>query len=301
MDVSNSFLHGELDEEICMSFPQGYTPAPGVVLPPNAMCKLRNFIYGLKQASRKWNETFTNVLLADGFTQSQSDITLFTKKTKTGFISLLVYVDDIAIASNNATDLAALKKLMSQELKIKDLGPMRFFLGLEIACSTKGISLCPRKYALNLLKDASLLACKPSSVPMDPYVKLSKESGVHLPSDTPYHELIGRLLYLTITRPDITFAVHNLSQLLQAPTDVHLLAAHRILRYLNGNLGLGLFYSANADCCLNAFADANWASCPDSQRSVSGFSVYLGTSLVAWKYRKQNVVSPVVRSLNIIA
>lgn len=173
MDVSNTFLPGELDEEIYVSFPQGYTAAQGVVSPPNAMCKLRKCIYGLKQASRKWNETFTNVLLADGFTQSQSDTTLFTKKTKTGFVSLIVYVDDIAITSNNATDLAALKKLLSQELKIKDLGPMCFFLGLEIACSTKGISLCHHKYALNLLKDACLLACKPSSVPMDPYVKLS--------------------------------------------------------------------------------------------------------------------------------
>ena len=229
--------------------------------------------------------------MADVFTQSQSDTTLFTKKTATSFIALLVYVDDIDIASNNSEDLVAFKTLLSKEFKIKDLGPMRFFLGLEISRSTKGISVCQRKYALNLLKDACLLACKPSSVPMDPYVKLSKETGFLLLSATPYQELIGRLLYLTITRLDITFTVHKLSQLLQAPTDVHLQAAHRILRYLKGNPGLGLFYSVDADLSLNAFADSDWASCPDSRRSVSGFSVYLGTSLVAWKSWKQNVVS----------
>ena len=291
MDVSNAFLHSDLEEEIYMSLPQGYTPAPGTVLPPNAVCKLRKCIYGLKQASWRWNQTFTDVLLADGFTQSQSDTTLFTKKTARGFLALLVYVDDIVIASNDSTDLAELKGVLAAAFKIKDLGPMRFFLGLEIARTSKGISVCQRKYALNLLQDAGLLDCKPSSVPMDPYVKLSRESGTLLPSATPYRELIGRLLYLTITRPDITFAVHKLSQFLQAPTDVHLQAAHRILRYIKGNPGLGLFYSVSADLCLNAFADADWASCPDSRRSVSGYSVYLGTSLVAWKLRKQNVVS----------
>lgn len=130
IDVSNAFLHIKLDEEIYMSLLQGYTPAPGTILPHSAVCKLRKCIYGVKHASRKWNEMFTNVLLADGFTQSQSDTTLFTKKTATSFIVLLVYVDDIDIASNNSEDLVAFKTLLSKEFKIKDLGPMGFFLGL---------------------------------------------------------------------------------------------------------------------------------------------------------------------------
>lgn len=274
-----------------MSLPQGYTPAPGVVLPPNPVCRLHKSLYGLKQASRQWNQTFTNVLLAAGFIQSESDNSLYTKAYPGSFLTVLVYVDDIAIASNNAKDLASLKLVLSIAFKIKDLGPLQFFLGLETARSSRGISVCQRKYAQDLLQDTGLLACKPSSVPMDPYVKLHMESGTLLPSATRYRELIRRLLYLTITCPDITFDVHKLSQYLHCPTDEHLQAAHRILKYLKGNLGLGLFYSSQTELCINAFADADWGGCMDTRFSTSGFCIYIGTSLVLWKSQKQKVVS----------
>lgn len=187
--------------------------------------------------------------------------------------------------------LTTLRSRVQKEFTIKDLGPLKYFLGLEIARSKTGISICQRKYALGILEDTGLLACKPSVVPMDPTVTLSSETGVHLPSATPYRELIGRLLYLTITRPDITFAIHKLSQFLANPTDLHLQAAHRIVHYLKSNPVQGLFYSISTDLCLNAFSDADWGNCPDSRRSVSGYCVYLGTSLIHWKSKKQCVVS----------
>lgn len=108
---------------------------------------------------------------------------------------------------------------------------------------------------------------------------------------TLYRALIGRLLYLTITRLDITFSVHCLSQFMQAPTNVHLTAVHRILRYIKNNPCQGLFYSANSEPCLNSFADSDWATCPYSRRSITGYCVYLGTSLITWKSKKQDVVS----------
>lgn len=231
---------------------------------------------------------FSRVILSAGFTQSPGDNTLFIKQSGSSFIALLVYVDDILIASS---DLQALKTVLHKAFAIKDLGQHKFFLGLEIARNASGISVYQRKYALDILEATCMLACKPSSIPMDPTVKLTRTTGTPLVNITHYRELIGRLLYLTITRPDITFAVNNLSQFLSCPTDVHLQAAHKVLRYIKGNPGQGLYYSASIELCLNAFSDADWATCPETRRSISGYCVYLGSSLLSWKSKKQQTVS----------
>lgn len=126
---------------------------------------------------------------------------------------------------------------------------------------------------------------------MDSTVQLSTESGDLLKDPMVYRALIGKLLYLTITRADITFAVHKLSQFLSQPRTHHLAAAHRIVKYLKGDPGRGLFYSATSASSLQAFSNADWSSCPDSRRSTSGLCVFLGDSLISWKARKQKTVS----------
>lgn len=290
MDVTNVFLHSDLEEEIYMSLPQGYTPASGS-LPPNAVCRLHKSIYGLKQASRQWYKCFSKTLLDDGFIQSYADNTLFVKVTCSSIIALLLYIDDILIVSNDEKVVESVKNTMAKQFKTKDLGPAKFFLVLQIARNTDGISVSQRKYCLDLLADSGLLGCKPKFVPMDPKVPLSKDTWTLLPDGTPYRELIGRLLYLCITRPDITFAVNRLSQFLSCPTDAHLHAAHNILKYLKNNPGQGLFYSTSTELFLNAFSDANWETCAESRRSTTGMCVFLETSLTTWKSKKQNIVS----------
>ncbi|KAG7564815.1 Retrotransposon Copia-like N-terminal [Arabidopsis suecica] len=291
MDVTNAFLHGDLEEEIYMDLPPGYTPPPGETLPPNAVWRLHKSLYGLKQASRQWNKKFSDVLLAAGFTQSESDHTLFVKHVNNIFIALLVYVDDILIASNSDAAVSDLKSVLAASFKLKDLGQAKYFLGLEIARNKSGISVSQRKYALDLLESVGLLGCKPVSTPMDSTVQLTTESGDLLPDATVYRALIGKLLYLTITRADITFAVHKLSQFLSQPRTLHLEAAHRIIRYLKGDPGRGLFYSAQSDLRLQAFSDADWGTCQDTRRSTTGFCVFLGTSLLSWKSKKQPTAS----------
>lgn len=137
------------------------------------------------------------------------------------------------------------------------MGPPKYFLGFKIARNSSGISICQRKYALDILEATGMLACKPCSVLMDHTVHLSNDTCILLHNATSYIELIGRLLYLTITRPNITFTVNNLSQFLSCLTDVHMQAAHRVLHYLKSNPGQGLFYTADSKLCLNAFVDAN--------------------------------------------
>ncbi|XP_019092402.1 PREDICTED: uncharacterized protein LOC109129182 [Camelina sativa] len=290
MDVTNAFLHSDLEEEIYMSLPQGYTPASGV-LPPNPVCKLHKSLYGLKQASRQWYKCLSQALLDEGYEQSPADNTLFVKETDVSYTAILVYVDDILIASNSDEAVHAIKDALARKFKTKDLGPARFFLGLEIARNADGISVCQRKYCLDLLADTGLLGCKPKSTPIDYKKPLTKDTGLLLPDAKPYREIIGRLLYLCITRPDITYAVNRLSQYLSCPTDEHYKAALRILKYLKNNPGQGLFFSAHTDICLNGFSDADWGTCLESRRSITGMCVFLGTSLISWKSKKQDVVS----------
>ncbi|KAG7537225.1 Leucine-rich repeat [Arabidopsis suecica] len=222
---------------------------------------------------------------------SHSDHTCFLKITTAVFLCVLVYVDDIIIASNNDAAVDELKAQLKSCFKLRDLGPLKYFLGLEIARSAAGIYVGQRKYALDLLDETGLLGCKPSSIPMDPSVKFSKETGGDFVDAKAYRRLIGRLMYLQITRPDIAFAVNKLSQFSEAPRQAHQRAVMKILHYIKGTIGLGLFYSSKAELQLQVFADADFQSCKDTRRSTNGYCMFLGSSLISWKSKKQQVVS----------
>lgn len=168
---------------------------------------------------------------------------------------------------------------------------MKFFLGLEIARSSSGIVLNQRQYALQILDDNGFLDSKPVSTPMNMRHNLNNADGDVLPDIKHYHSLIGRLLYLTITRPGITYCVHYLSQFLQCPRVPHFQVVHHLLRYIKATLGLGHFFNTSSSTQLRGFSDVDWTTCSYTRRSVTGVCVFLGDALVAWKSKKHNTIS----------
>ncbi|WVZ04925.1 hypothetical protein V8G54_018271 [Vigna mungo] len=288
LDVNNAFLHGTLNEEVYM------LPLPGLHdIKPNQVCKLQKSLYGLKQAGRQWYARLFDFLLSNGFLQSASNHSLFTKHTNSNVTILVIYVDDIVLTGNDLTEITHITHLLDATFKIKDLGNLKFFLGLEVARNKEGICISQRQYTLDILKDEGYLNSKPVSTPCDYHTKLSTNSGQPLndAASSSYRRLIGRLLYLTNTRPDISFAVQQLSQFLSNPSTDRQQAASRILRYLKGSPGKGIFFPSNNIIQLKGFNNSDWAGCIDTRRSITGYSIYLGSSLISWKSKKQATVS----------
>ena len=290
LDVNNVFLHSELSKEVYMTLTLRFH-YEGESLAANTFCKLQKSLYGLKQASHQWFSKFSTVLIDEGFVQFVADNTLFVKLTNNNFIALLVYVDDIIIASNNQECIDQLKRFLDSHFKLKDLGNLKYFLGLEVAKSNKRIMLSQHHYALQLLLDVGVLGCKTRKTPMDPSVKLSKDDSELLKDSNTYKRLIGKLLYLTVTKPDLAYSVGSLSQFLAQPRVPHMQVVCHVLPYIGATVGLGLFYSSSTLVKLKRFAESDWASSPDTWKSISGFYVFIGDSLVSWKSKKQHTVS----------
>jgi Reverse transcriptase (RNA-dependent DNA polymerase) len=203
---------------------------------------------------------------------------------------ILVYVDDIIITGNNNEEIKNVKQHLKNEFDIKDLGKLSYFLGIEIAHSSKGLFLSQRKYVLDLLKETGKLGAKPASTPMETNTKLGLEDGEVLSDIGQYQRLVGKLIYLTVTRPDISFAVSMVSQFMHAPRTSHLSAIDRILRYLKCTPGQGIWMRKNDSNDVIGFSDADWAGSYD-RKSTTGFCTFVGGNLVTWKSKKQNVVA----------
>ncbi|KAM5572540.1 hypothetical protein ABKV19_012545 [Rosa sericea] len=291
LDVKNAFLHGDLKEEVYMAQPQGFVDS----MHPDYVCLLRKSLNGLKQAPRAWNEKFTSFLPSLGFTFSHSDPSLFIRHTAGGMIALLLYVDDIVITGSDTAGIHEVISELSMVFDMKDLGALSYFLGLEVTKVQQGIFLSQTKYAKDLLAKTGMDAIKACSSPCLPHYQMTKDQGTPLKDPTVYRSIVGALQYLTFTRPDMAYAVNTVCQFMTNPTDIHYAAVKRILRYLQGSLHKGLFYSSsgalNNTVCVNAFCDADWAGEVIHRRSTTGFVVYLGLCPVSWQSKKQGSVS----------
>ena len=216
MDVDNAFLHGDLDEEVYMKLPPGFRSKQA-----DSVFRQNKSIYGLRQASRNWFNKLTHALKKYGFVRSFANYSLFTYRKDNIYLSLLVYVDDIILASNNSDACQSCKAYLNNCFHIKDLGPLKYFLGIVVARSSKGIFLCQRKHDLDIISETGLLSSKPKDIPME-YVHNLQLAKRELADGGSYRRLVGRIVYLTITRPEICYAIHILSQFSQAPKKAHI-------------------------------------------------------------------------------
>jgi len=280
LDINNAFLHGELDETIYMDLPPGLMHQNS-----KQVCLLHKSLYGLQQTSRQWYAQLSTFLLTHKFTQSFADHSLFIRDIQGKIIIILVYVDDIIVTGSDPDEIQLITSLLDQKFKLKNLVNLTYFLGFEIARSHLGINLSQRKYTMDLLCETGMLNSSPISTPMNFSTKLHAY-GEPVTDPSAYRRLIEKLIYLTNTRPDITYAINQLSQYVSAPTKDHHQVAYRVLRYLKGTVGQGIFMDAKSDVHLKAYSDSDWAGCIDSRRSVTGYLVYLGNTIIAWKSKK---------------
>ncbi|CAM8908447.1 unnamed protein product [Rhodiola kirilowii] len=235
------------------------------------VCKLKKSLYGLKQASRQWFSKFTESIEFFGFKQSLHVYSLFTYDKDDIFLVLLVYVNDVVITGTSTKLIQQIKDFINKAFKIKDLGFLKYFLGFEVAISESGIFINQRKYALDLLSDVVMMDYKPSVIPMDTKHKLSLSEAELLPDPTVYRRLVGKLIYLTVTRPDLAYSVHILSQFMSKPTSDHMTAAHRVLRYIKAAPSQGLFFNTDSKLIFQAYCDADWVAFPVTRRYLTRF------------------------------
>lgn len=207
-----------------MKIPQGFSKKD-----KTRVCKLKKSIYGLKQASRNWYYKFTRSLISLGYKQSKADHSLFIYKNGDAYVAALIYVDDVILVGNDVRWIERTKSYLDEKFSIKDLGPLKYFLGIEVARTSEGLILSQHKYTLDILEDSGLTGCRPSSFPMEPNLKLDKGEEEEKIDASQYRRLVGCLLYLQVTRPYIAYSVSILSQFVGDPRHIHMEAANRVL------------------------------------------------------------------------
>ncbi|GKA94770.1 ribonuclease H-like domain-containing protein [Tanacetum coccineum] len=256
LDVKNAFLNGDLSETVYMHQPPGLVDSRY----PHHVCLLQRSLYGLKQAPRARFQQFTGYATRAGFYHNRCDSSLFICRQGSQVAYLLIYVDDIIITASSPALLQQIIASLHKEFDMIDLGALNYFLGISVDRSFTGLLLSQRKYALQLLERAHMVNCNPSRTPVDTESKLGPE-GVPV------------CLYM-----------HD-------PREPHFAALKRILRYVRGTVDFGLQLYASATTSLVGYTDVDWAGCPSTRTSTSGYCVFLGDNLLSWSAKRQHTLS----------
>ncbi|GKA25342.1 retrovirus-related pol polyprotein from transposon TNT 1-94 [Tanacetum coccineum] len=283
MDVKTAFLNDELKEEVYVSQPEGFVDQDN----PSHVYKLKKAHCGLKQAPRAWYDMLSSFLISQHFSKGVVDPTLFTRQAGNDLLLVQIYVDDIIFASTNTARCNEFANYMTTKFKMSMMGHMSFFLGLQISQSPRGIFINQSKYASEIVKKYGMLTSDSVDTPMVEKSKLDEDlQGIPIDA-TLYRGMIGSLMYLTSSRPDLIYAVCLCARYQAKPTKKQLNAVKRIFQYRKGIINMGLWYSKDTGMSMTAYADADHTGCQDTRRSTSGSAHFLGDKLVSWSSKKQ--------------
>jgi hypothetical protein len=286
MDVKTAFLNGLIEEEVYIEQPLGFE----VHGRESHVCRLKKALYGLKQAPRAWYSRIDAYLQQLGFEKSEADPNLYFIMVGEDPLILLLYVDDLFITGAERL-ISSCKESLASEFEMTDIGLMHYFLGLEVWQEPGHIFLGQGKYVCDILSRFQMGDSRPMTTPMITNWKKLHASESQLVDSTLYRQLIGSLMYLVNTRPDICFAVNTLSQFMVEPRRVHWVAAKHVLRYLCGTVDYGLDYHRGDGVRLVGYTDSDWAGCVSDRKSTSGCCFGLGSAVVSWFSRKQKSVA----------
>ncbi|GJU66070.1 putative ribonuclease H-like domain-containing protein [Tanacetum coccineum] len=287
MDVKSAFLYGRIDEEVYVTQPKGFMDPQH----PKKVYKVVKAIYGLHQAPRAWYATLSTFLLNHGYRRGTIDKTLFLKKHKSDIILVQVYVDDIIFGSTKKAWCDEFEALMKGEFEMSAMGELTFFLGLQVQQRPNGIFISQNKYVKEILQKFDLENVRTATTPYEASKPKSKNEpdspvNVHL-----YRSMIGSLMYLTASRPDIMFAVSACSRNQVTPTTSNLEAVKKIFKYLKGQSKLGLWYPRESPFELEAYSDSDYAGANKDRKSTTGGCQFLGRRLISWQCKKQTIVA----------
>jgi hypothetical protein len=289
LDVKSAFLNGDLMEEVYVKQPTGFINSGN----EHKVLRLRKALYGLHQAPRAWNAKLDDTMLSFGFCKCPSEPAIYTRCVDSNQLVVGVYVDDLMITGSCQDSIRQFKAEMSKVFSISDLGLLRYYLGIEVLQSSKGISLCQAAYAGKILERSGMSDCNPCQAPMECRLKLSKESKEPVVDKTLYRSIVGSLRYLVNTHPDLSFAVGYVSRFLDEPHEDHLSAVKHILRYVAGTRSFGMWFEKEKkeEAVLVGFSDSDYAGDIDKRKSTSGVIFFLAGRPITWQSMKQKVVA----------
>ena len=292
MDVVTAFLNGDLKEDIYMQVPEGLRSLEN----ENKVCKLQKSLYGLKQAPRQWYAKIHDYLLTHlKFKSSSDDPCLYVRRTNSSITILALYVDDLLILGDSREEISSIKDEFSKRFEMKDLGPAKVMLGIEISRDRKNrkLFISQQQYIDEILKRFNMNESRTVTTPMEKSSLSELDiKDERAPENTPYRQAIGSLIYLVSgTRPDLAFCVRRLSQYLENPQKNHWTAVKRVLRYLKGTSRHGILYDGRLGTTLRGYADSDYAGCTKSRKSTSGYVFLIAGGAISWKSKKQSIVA----------